>query len=252
MSRSTATATTGSSRGVLAPVFLPDGSQVFTGVHNEWAAKIGGGYRFNDGLGDLQLNAYYEWIRREVTPRSSSRSTSVHVTVCSPALTQYIGKMGGQRVLCPRLQDPRQPGLSELKTSTPVACAARSCRPVPGQPVRRFRQPVCGRRSLLLQQLGQLVLVGIGLTQGPGAHYCLGAERPRLPGLLARCRQRHDRRRDHQGGHHRHDVQLLSAANIVKKGDSRESPFFSFSACSGSDEMPSPRIELPAPAQNRS
>src|SRR5229473_166907 len=61
--------------GLLAPVFLPGGpaagplgTPVFTGVHNEWAAKVGGGYRFNDGLGDLQLNAYYEWIRREVTP----------------------------------------------------------------------------------------------------------------------------------------------------------------------------------------
>jgi len=23
-------------------------------------------YRFNDGLGDLQLNVFYEWLRREV------------------------------------------------------------------------------------------------------------------------------------------------------------------------------------------
>jgi len=30
-----------------------------TGVHNEWA-EGGGGYRFNDGLGDVQLNAFYE------------------------------------------------------------------------------------------------------------------------------------------------------------------------------------------------
>src|SRR6195256_4364664 len=57
----------GTEPALFAPVFLADGSQVMTGVHNEWAAKIGGGYRVNDGLGDLQLNAYYEWIRREVT-----------------------------------------------------------------------------------------------------------------------------------------------------------------------------------------
>src|SRR6202048_3575494 len=38
--------------GQIAPVFL-GGSQVLTGVHNEWAAKVGGGYRFNDGLGDV-------------------------------------------------------------------------------------------------------------------------------------------------------------------------------------------------------
>src|SRR3982075_4252515 len=47
-----------------APIVLGDGSTVMTGVHNEWAAKVGGGYRFNDGLGDVQLNAFYEWIRR--------------------------------------------------------------------------------------------------------------------------------------------------------------------------------------------
>ena len=51
MSRSIVTATTGSNRNLIAPIFLPDGSQVFTGVHNEWAAKVGGGYRFKDGLG---------------------------------------------------------------------------------------------------------------------------------------------------------------------------------------------------------
>src|SRR6202048_3168699 len=34
------------------PFVLPDGSTISTGVHNEWAAKVGGGYRFNDGLGD--------------------------------------------------------------------------------------------------------------------------------------------------------------------------------------------------------
>src|SRR5258708_34094242 len=45
---------------LFAPVFLADGSQVLTGTHNEWAAKVGGGYHFNDGLGDLALNAYYE------------------------------------------------------------------------------------------------------------------------------------------------------------------------------------------------
>ena len=37
-----------------------------TGVANEWAAKVGGGYKIEDGLGPLQLYAMYEWIRREV------------------------------------------------------------------------------------------------------------------------------------------------------------------------------------------
>src|SRR5580700_11035485 len=49
-----------------APIFLPDGSQVMTGVANEWAAKVGGGYRIDAPWGPLQLYAYYEWLRRDV------------------------------------------------------------------------------------------------------------------------------------------------------------------------------------------
>ncbi len=80
--------------GLIAPVFLPDGSQVLhqsSGVHNEWAAKVGGGYRFNDGLGDLQLNAYYEWIRREVTPIEQPFNERSRDGVFASA-TQMIGK----------------------------------------------------------------------------------------------------------------------------------------------------------------
>src|SRR6516225_4754523 len=76
---------------LFAPVFLPDGSQVFTGVHNEWAAKIGGGYRFNDWIGDLQLYAYYEWMRREVLPFEEPFNERSRNGVYA-SLTQYIGK----------------------------------------------------------------------------------------------------------------------------------------------------------------
>src|ERR1700674_4796484 len=75
---------------LFAPIFLPDGSQVLTGVHNEWAAKIGGGYRFNDGLGDVQLNAFYEWIRREVTAIEQPFNEDSRDGVFASA-TQFIG-----------------------------------------------------------------------------------------------------------------------------------------------------------------
>ncbi|HLG83614.1 MAG TPA: porin, partial [Bradyrhizobium sp.] len=73
------------------PIFLPDGTQILTGVHNEWAAKIGGGYRFNDGIGDLQFYTYYEWIRREVTPIEQPFNERSRDGVYA-SLTQYIGK----------------------------------------------------------------------------------------------------------------------------------------------------------------
>ena len=167
MSTSIVTATTDLNQRWSLPVFLPgglpaaDGTQVFTGVHNEWAAKVGGGYRFNDGIGDLQLNAYLRVDAARGHRRSNSRSTSARAMACLPASPSIIGKLGLERVLCPRLQDPGQPGMSELQQrQCRLACAfpdLRAGRPVPGKPVRRFRQPVCGRRPLLLQRLGQLV-----------------------------------------------------------------------------------------------
>ena len=36
-------------------------------IANEWAAKVGAGYRFNDMIGSLQLYGIYERMRREHT-----------------------------------------------------------------------------------------------------------------------------------------------------------------------------------------
>ncbi len=91
--------------GAIAPVFLADGSQVLTGVHNEWAAKVGGGYRLQDGLGALQLNAYYEWIRRDVTPAEepfNERSRDWRIRQ-RHAVDREVGD---QRILCTCVQEP--------------------------------------------------------------------------------------------------------------------------------------------------
>ena len=41
---------------------VPPGS---VGIANEWAAKVGAGYRLADIIGTLQLYAIYERMRRE-------------------------------------------------------------------------------------------------------------------------------------------------------------------------------------------
>ena len=108
--------------GLIAPVFLPGGptagplgTQVFTGVHNEWAAKVGGGYRFNDGLGDLQLNAFYEWIRREVTPAEEPFNERSRDGVFA-SLTQFIGKQWSvSGSYAHAFKNSRQPRMPELQ-----------------------------------------------------------------------------------------------------------------------------------------
>jgi predicted porin len=171
---------------LIAPVFLPGGAaagplgtQVFTGVHNEWAAKIGGGYRFNDGLGDLQLNAYYEWIRREVTPLEQPFNERSRDGVFA-SLTQYVGKWALSASYAHAFATPGNPTcLSLNNVNAGVACVA----PGPIIQIGQYQanafddsasQYAVGARYYF-NDWASWYVVGSMLTQGPGAHYCLGA-----------------------------------------------------------------------------
>jgi predicted porin len=159
----------GSEPGQIAPVFLADGSQVMTGVHNEWAAKIGGGYRVNDGLGDLQLNAYYEWIRREVSPMEQPFNERSRDGVFASA-TQYIGKWALSASYAHAFRTPGNPAM--LSVNDPVLAPAATLQ------ANLFddsaSQYAIGARYRF-NQWASWYLVASTLRQGPGAHYCLGA-----------------------------------------------------------------------------
>jgi predicted porin len=162
--------------GTPGPIFLPDGNQILTGVHNEWAAKIGGGYRFNDGIGDLQLNAYYEWIRREVTAIEQPFNERSRDGVFASA-TQFIGKWALSASYAHAFRTPGNPAcLSFNNVNAGVACAL----PVDiGQYQGNLfddsaSQYAVGARYYF-NDWASWYVVGSYLTQGPGAHYCLGA-----------------------------------------------------------------------------
>jgi predicted porin len=165
--------------GTPGPIFLPDGTQILTGVHNEWAAKVGGGYRFNDGLGDLQLNAYYEWIRREVTAIEQPFNERSRDGVFASA-TQFIGKWSVSASYAHAFKTPGNPTcLSLNNVNAGQACAV----PGPIVDVGQFQanafddsasQYALGARYRF-NQWASWYVVGSVLTQGPGAHYCLGA-----------------------------------------------------------------------------
>jgi predicted porin len=162
---------------LLAPVFLPDGSQVFTGVHNEWAAKIGGGYRFNDGIGDVQFYTYYEWLRREVTPMEQPFNERSRDGVYA-SLTQYIGKEWSvSAAYTHAFKTPGNPAcLSFNNVNAGVACAV----PVDiGQYQANLFDSSANQYSAGIRyyfnQWASWYLVGTVLTQGMGAHFCLGA-----------------------------------------------------------------------------
>jgi predicted porin len=162
------------------PVILPDGSQVFTGVHNEWAAKVGGGYRVNDGIGDLQLNAFYEWIRREVTPMEQPFNERSRDGVFA-SLTQYIGKQWS--VSASYAHAFKTPGNPTCLSLNNVNAAVGCVTPGPIVQVGQFQanafddsasQYAIGARYYF-NDWASWYVVGSYLTQGPGAHYCLGA-----------------------------------------------------------------------------
>src|SRR6202051_1718586 len=167
--------------GLIAPVFLPNGSQVFTGVHNEWAAKVGGGYRFNDGLGDVQLNAFYEWIRREVTPAEEIFNERSRDGVFASA-TQFIGKWALSASYAHAFKTPGNPAcLSFNNANAGIPCVD----PVTGvvnltgqYQANQFdysaSQYAIGARYYF-NDWASWYVVGSQLNQGPGAHYCLGA-----------------------------------------------------------------------------
>jgi predicted porin len=156
--------------GLIAPVFLADGSQVFTGVHNEWAAKIGAGYRVNDGIGDLQFYTYYEWLRREVDafeqPFNERSRDGVYASV-----TQYIGKQWSvSAAYAHAFKTPGNPAM--LSVNDPVLA------PLATLQANLFddsaNQYMVGARYYF-NSWASWYIVATELTQGPGAHYCLGA-----------------------------------------------------------------------------
>jgi len=155
--------------GLIAPVFLADGSQVFTGVHNEWAAKVGGGYRVNDGLGDLQLNAYYEWIRRDVSAAEQPFNERSRDAVFASA-TQYIGKWSISGSYAHAFKSPGNPAM--LSVNDPVLAPMATLQ---GNLFANdaSQYPIGGR--YYFNDWASWYVVGSVLTQGPGAHYCLGA-----------------------------------------------------------------------------
>src|ERR1700688_2312235 len=154
---------------LFAPVILADGSQVFTGTHNEWAAKIGGGYRFKDGIGDLQLNAYYEWIRREVTPMEQPFNERSRDGVFASA-TQYIGKWALSASYAHAFRTPGNPAMLSFNTAALAPLAT-----LQGNLFDDSASQYAIGARYYFSDWASWYVVASDLTQGPGAHYCLGA-----------------------------------------------------------------------------
>jgi len=159
----------GTEPGQIAPVFLADGSQVFTGVHNEWAAKVGGGYRFEDPLGGLQVSAFYEWLRRDVSAAEQPFNERSRDGVFA-SVTQFIGPWALSFSYTHAFKTPGNPAM--LSVNDPVLAPAATLQ------ANLFSdaasQYALGARYRF-SNWASWYIVASELTQGQGAHYCLGA-----------------------------------------------------------------------------
>jgi predicted porin len=154
---------------LFAPVILANGQQVFTGVHNEWAAKLGGGYRLKDGIGDLQLNAYYEWLRRDVSPMEEPFNERSRDGVFASA-TQYVGKWALSASYAHAFATPGNPAM--LSFNNPLIAAAATLQ---GNLFDDSASQYAVGARYFFNDWASWYVVASELTQGPGAHYCLGA-----------------------------------------------------------------------------
>jgi predicted porin len=165
-----------------APVFLADGSQVMTGIANEWAAKVGGGYQIKDGLGTLQLYAMYEWIRREVpagfAPFNERSKDDIYVSA-----TQRIGEhwaLSAAYTHASNTEKCASPATPACVSGNPAMLSFNSAALAPLATLQgnlfsdKADQYSAGIRYWFTNW-ASVYIVGTYLTQGMGAHYCLGA-----------------------------------------------------------------------------
>jgi predicted porin len=155
---------------LFAPVFLADGSQVFTGVADEWAAKIGGGYRIDAPIGPLQLYGYYEWIRREV-PAAFDPFNERSRDGFFLSATQFVGDHWSfSASVAHAFATPGNPAM--LSVNDPTLAPAATLQ---GNLFDDSATMYGVGTRYRFNQWASWYLVGAWLQQGPGAHYCLGA-----------------------------------------------------------------------------
>ncbi len=139
------------------------------GVANEWAAKLGGGYHFNDGIGILQLYGIYERMRRENTVAAFNERSRDGYFVSA---TQKIGKWDVSGSWAHANASPGSPGTGILNTYTvaPPAGSADFALNTLDSSADQYAAGVKYHFSPFVSWY----LVGSYLRNGPGAHYCLG------------------------------------------------------------------------------
>lgn len=145
------------------------------GIANEWAAKVGAGYKFNDVIGSLQLYGIYEMIRREHTVAAfNERSRDGYFL----SATQTVDKWDVSASWAHANASPGSPGTGVINAypvaGVPVSAPAGSADFALNTVDSSADQYALGVKYHF-SPFVSWYMVGSYLRNGPGAHYCLGA-----------------------------------------------------------------------------
>ncbi|MGJ4939467.1 porin [Bradyrhizobium sp. HKCCYLS1011] len=154
-----------SNGGVLV---VPPGA---VGIANEWAAKVGAGYKFNDVVGTLQLYGIYEMMRREHTVAAfNERSRDGYFL----SATQSVNNWDVSASWAHANSSPGSPGTGVLNTYTALAPAPAGAADFALNTLDSSADQYAVGLKYHFSPFVAWYLVGSYLRNGPGAHYCLG------------------------------------------------------------------------------
>ncbi len=159
---------------------LPDGTTSAVGIHNEWAAKLGVGYRVEDFIGPLQLYAMFEWIKREGTLAAFNQRSKKDIFVSA---TQMLDKHWSVSASWAHaFKAPGSPECLSLNNSNAGnICIDQTTLVVDpsGQYQGNLFSSAADQFAVgakyRFNDFASWYIVASELTQGKGAHYCLGA-----------------------------------------------------------------------------
>src|SRR6266404_2354359 len=143
-------------------------------IANEWAAKVGAGYRLNDMIGSLQLYGIYERMHREHTVAAFDERSRDGYFVSA---TQTIGQWDVSGSWAHANASPGSPGVGTLNVArTNVPAGVDPANPSDFA-LNTFDSSADQYAVGLKYHFNPFVswyVVGSYLRNGPGAHYCLG------------------------------------------------------------------------------
>jgi hypothetical protein len=120
-------------------------------------------------LGDVQLNAFYEWLRREVTAVEQPFNERSRDGVFASA-TQFIGKWALSASYAHAFKTPGNPAMLSVNNAVLAPMAT-----LQGNLFDDSASQYAVGARYYFNDWASWYVVGSQIDQAPGAHYCLGA-----------------------------------------------------------------------------